>query len=294
MRYTNPDFARLRESRRPNRIFLPAGSEGRSGLVSVLLVMCTITQYRDESRILVTMNRDELIGRCSEEPPRRYLCGGMIWVAPRAGAARNTWIGANSCGAVLALLNPCPKTRTVSDTSRSPRLSLIPILLEMGSAGRIVDFLENDFNPRSLAPFSLLVLSPCSGDLFAWNGGRELARSSLRSGWSLWSSSAHRSQTVANWRRDQFYRWKSAGSQFNGLLPSFNLMRVPERASWSPLMKRPESCTRSITQVELCPEAGWLEMRYWPQPTPASIEPSSVIRIPAADRAECLGNRLFA
>lgn len=255
--------------------------------------MCTITHYRDRSRILLTMNRDELIGRDLESPPRRYLCGGMIWVAPREGSSRNTWIGANSCGAVLALLKPTEETQTL-DLLLSSRMSLIPSLLELGRARRIVDHLENDFDPLPLSPFSLLVLSPRSGDLFAWNRGKDLARSSLRVGWSLWSSSAYRPEAVANWRRDQFYRWRNDGAPFIGLIPSFHLMRIPEREAWSPLMKQGGSGTCSITQVEVCPEEGWLEMRYWPEPTPEYRDPVSVIRIPAGESSECFGNRSFA
>jgi len=83
----------------------------------------------------------------------------------------------------------------------------------------------------------------------------------------MMTSSAYRPEVVEPWRRTAFEQWRSAGGAFEGALPSFHRLRVPDAPEQGPLMARGDARTRSIAQVRVRPAAGTAELCYWPEPT---------------------------
>ena len=83
-----------------------------------------------------------------------------------------------------------------------------------------------------------------------------------------------RTAEVVEWRREQFKSWCDEGaSEVNGV-PSFNLLEVPDRLEWSPMMTRSFSITRSLTQTEVRRGASRLELRYWRRDGERPVDPS--------------------
>ena len=88
------------------------------------------------------------------------------------------------------------------------------------------------------------------------------------------TSSWWRTAEVVEWRREQFKSWCDEGaSEVNGV-PSFNLLEVPDRREWSPMMTRSFSITRSLTQAEVRRGASKLELRYWRRDGERPVDPS--------------------
>ncbi len=242
--------------------------------------MCTVSHCLAPHRLLVTMNRDERRERPAESPPRLHN-GPFPWIGPTDGEGGGSWIGVNSRGTVACLLNGYPTADLGSKANRS-RGGIIPQLLEQGDAGPALEWLSRRFDPTPYQPFKLLVYSTARGEALVWDGeGGVRACGAFPSGWGLVTSSSWRQSDVVGWRREKFERW-AKDPQFNGLLPTFNLLREAGKEWWSPLVSRDRSATRSVTQVEVRNglEGGWIELRYWPRPFDEPTRPDHCLKIP--------------
>jgi len=69
-------------------------------------------------------------------------------------------------------------------------------------------------------------------------------------------------------------------------VPTFNLLEVPGRREWSPLMTRPISITRSLTQAELRSGAVCLVMRYWRRDGESAISPDEATAVTELELAK--------
>lgn len=247
--------------------------------------MCTVTIHRDAASLLVTMNRDEMIARGPEEPPRVFAGkkGAPDWVAPIDTQAAGTWMGANAHGVVACLLNaylpedaegPLPPPGDVS------RGSIIPQVLARGPFDSMGPWLREEFDPRLYAPFTLLLMGKGGAMKFRWHRLHGLEEWELDVGWTMVTSALFYMEEIRQFREERFKEWRREGQSMAHLLPTFNLLQVPGREDWSPLVRRDWSGTRSITQVSLGPEDDALEMRYWPDPRPEGGAPGSAVSLP--------------
>lgn len=238
--------------------------------------MCTVTLFRSAERLLVTMNRDERRTRADEREPRR--AGGRghpRWIGPADGDTGGTWFGANDRGVVSCLLNAyAPGDIELFGRDDVPsRGGIIPELLTR-SPEEAGHWLEAEFDPSPYPSFTLLLATPETTDVFSWRLDTGVARTALKNGWVMVTSSWWRTAEVVQWRREQFKSWRDEGaSEVNGV-PSFNLLEVPDRREWSPMMTRSFSITRSLTQAEVRRGASKLELRYWRRDGERPVDPS--------------------
>lgn len=245
--------------------------------------MCTVTILRDSERLLVTMNRDEQWGRAAELPPTAHpLADGGAWLGPADGERGGTWIGASSHGVVGCLLNGySPEDLELLGRADVPsRGELVPALLEQPPE-RALAWLENGLDPTPFPSFTLLALTLGSAVQASWRPGGPLECRPLAAGWEMVSSSFWRTAEVLPWRRAQFEAWRAAGAELRDGVPTFNLLVEPGLEEWSPLVTRPMSATRSVTQVDLRPAGGELQMRYWRR---SGADPIRSDRVTAAAR----------
>lgn len=224
--------------------------------------MCTVTVRRDERGQLVTMNRDEARNRAPESPPMlAETSTGPAWIAPRDGASGGTWMGVNALGLVACLLN-----RYVDATPAAPgaasRGEIVPGLLAQGTLKAARTWLEHAVDPARYAPFTLVLVDAEASVVAGWDG-RAIEWSALAAPWAMVTSSLFDSEQVLAWRTEAFAAWRAAGAPFEGALPAFHLLQPAGEAFCAPLMSRPVSCTRSITQAEV-PPAGACLLRYAP------------------------------
>lgn len=250
--------------------------------------MCTVTVLRDPRRVLVTMNRDERWSRAPECPPTpRVTAAGVRWIGPADGERGGTWIGVSELGVAACLLNGyAPEDLELLGRDDVPsRGEIIPALLDQ-PPGEAVRWLEGGLDPAPYPSFTVLALTSVAGVELSWRRPRTVRRRALPDGWSVASSSFWRTSEVLGWRRDRFRAWLDDGATEVAGVPSFNLLEAPGLREWSPLMTRALSATRSVSQVDLRPEEGAAELRWWPRHGDGGIDaarPAAALRMDLAD-----------
>ena len=252
--------------------------------------MCTVTIHRDTATLLVTMNRDELYTRAPERPPAVFGEGGPSaqWLAPIDGETGGTWIGVNACGVAACLLNaylPGDMPLQPPATPATSRGGIVPAVLTQGHGARVLAWLADEFDPSPYGSFQLVVVWPEGGLRRVWSGTEYIETFPCQEEWTLVSSSFWNAAAVLAWRRDAFARWRVAGGERRGYLPSFHLLHVEGQEALTPLMDRPWSCTRSITQVLVDRRNRRNELRYWPRKAGEGVpvEPAVTLDLPLLD-----------
>lgn len=257
--------------------------------------MCTLTVHRTPEEIVATMNRDEVLTRGPELPPRIHEpAGGAAWMAPQDGDRGGTWMGASSHGVIACLLNAyLPGESLLPDTSGKypSRGQIIPALLEHGDGPAALSWLTRAFEPEAYPSFTLLVVTLDVTLSYEWlhQGKPDVTEYDVE--WIIRSSAGWDSEEIRLWREDRFLQWQEEGCEGVGPLPRFHIMQDPDNLEWSPLMRRDWSATRSITQAAVSLGDGQVHMRYWPEPTPKSDDPGAELSLELVYRA---GQRIDA
>lgn len=203
------------------------------------------------------MNRDESIQRGPEIAPTLHQ---NAWIAPIDSESKGTWMGVHASGIVLCLLNRYDDAaKNIADITKS-RGALIPQLLNHTSADDIEKSLYT-FIPNGMAPFILVMSSPTRQLLASWTGKAYNVSALKPNEWHFFTSSSFKEAEVSAYRHDLFEEWRRKAI-FEGLLPAIHVQQDAQKATHSPLMKRPETATRSITQAVMRPNLPHM-MRYW-------------------------------
>jgi hypothetical protein len=231
------------------------------------------------------MNRDERRTRAEEIPPRRSGGGDLpSWLGPADSAKGGTWLGANDRGVIACLLNAyAPEDLALLGRDDLPsRGEIIPELMAQQPA-ELRNWLREDLDPSRYPSFTLVVVAAAWGEVYEWRLGRGVSTTPVSDGWSMITSSLWRAEEVPAWRRQRFGEWLAAGAPEVAGVPSFNLLEVPDRREWSPMMARPISITRSVTVAETLTARGELTMRYWRRDGECPVDPE---RPTASERLE--------
>jgi hypothetical protein len=244
--------------------------------------MCTVTvefDLQEPSCFTLRMNRDESVTRGFEVPP------GIIFpgiAGPLDSEKGGTWIGVNSHGYAACLLNNYGAEQLQESLAASggenslvPKRSrglIIPDLLKDVPAISVPNWLAERLNAGEYSPFTLLVVEPNRGlREINWLGRGELIQTDHAPGVHLFTSSSWNTSAVCEWRRKEFYRFLSDHQlPQNPDLLGFHRFQPLGLESWAPLMKRPNTATRSITQLEVDPTLSEVRIRYW-----ASVQESN-------------------
>ena len=249
--------------------------------------MCTVSLRCGGSSLLLTMNRDERHERAPEEAPRRIPGdpGRPSWLAPFDGLSGGTWIGVNDRGVVGCLLNGYePADEGLGPSSAPPSRGLIlPRILEdlrdEPGTVRLPDAVDFSAYPS----FTLIVASKNGGELVRWRRDASLEREPIAPGWTFLTSSSWDEPEVARWRRDAFEAWRSAGEPQEHGLPTFHVAVSPGDEARAPMMTRPKSATRSITQIRV--DGSRASLSWWPRRVGSSMDlahPAASLELPLA------------
>lgn len=119
--------------------------------------MCTVTVVPCVSGVRLLFNRDERRSRQEGLPPRVHHLGGMHALFPVDPDGSGTWIGCNSAGLALALLNANPAGGDAA--IRAPR-SRGTIARELLGAASIAEAIHgaDRLDPRAYGPFRLIIV----------------------------------------------------------------------------------------------------------------------------------------
>ena len=216
--------------------------------------MCTLTILRHDDRVLVTMNRDDVRER-PEAPPSLWTDSPITFAAPKDLQAGGTWIGANENGVVACLLNRY-------DTAPAGRVSRGRVVVEAikGVSFKGACDALGALDHRAFSPFTCIVIDRGGAARFDWTGSSfertELPRTDVMATSSSWQFDDVKRRREAHFRKV----WASSAIA-DDRVAAFHGTQESAHDAWAPMMQRPQSHTKSITQVAI--SEGDVEMRYW-------------------------------
>ena len=223
--------------------------------------MCTLSLFKSDQSLIVTMNRDESRARHEAGIKAREV-SNINLLFPVDGLAGGTWFGINDSGVVMALLNRYQAQHVNNPTTRG---KIIPRCLSMGSYSNIFEHLKHQsfaaFNPFDLF---LMCLDRCHQ--FSWDGQHITIKQIDESAFQF-SSSGLDTAAILEKRQRGFNQilnnqqktiWQSSE-----ILEAIHLNQDPIDQSSSVLMDRPLVHSKSICQVQLT--ANKSEFNYYPE-----------------------------
>jgi len=223
--------------------------------------MCTLTWFRHEGGYELFFNRDELSTRASALGLRSGRCNGLAYVAPIDGEAGGTWLGVNSRGVTVALLN-----RTFAPVGEAPGGASGVLWRSRGRlaldvlGARSIDSIVEGVRASELGrtrPFTLVALEPERRPLrCAWDGeGLDVEQLDDE---ALPITSAP--VPAARVARSAAFDALRATGLGPGVLERYHASHVPERGPLSVCLHGEHSSSRSLGHVRVT--AGRATLRY--------------------------------
>jgi Transport and Golgi organisation 2 len=234
--------------------------------------MCTLSFLPTRDGYIAAMNRDELRTRPQALPPGIHAAGEVSLIYPREPGG-GTWIGVNSQGVSLALLNwYSAETEELGEKSRS-RGEIIPTALPKANAEDMEEMLRQ-LDLAGIYPFRLFGFFPgekqiCEWRWDAWNLSRE-SHAWRRQHW--FSSSRSDKQAAVQRGMACTQAWCGDPAYPALWLRELHASHEPAPGPFSVCVHREDAATVSYTEVE------WLgsetRMRYLAgNPCEARVKP---------------------
>ena len=224
--------------------------------------MCTLTFLPEKNGYLAAMNRDEQRNRSAASSPAIRPAGGVSLLYPQE-LGGGTWIGANSHGNLLALLNwYSMEKKELGEKSRS-RGELIPVLLREPDAPSTKSALQQ-FDFAGIHPFRLFGVFPADHVIREWRWDAELLTTKSHEwGRHHWYSSSWSDERAEAERGSAFERaWREDLADPSDWLRRLHASHIPEPGPYSICVHREDAATVSYTEVRCV--SGELQMRYSP------------------------------
>lgn len=221
--------------------------------------MCTLSLIPFGPGLRLVMNRDELTTRSRALPPRvSPLADEMQAAWPIDPDSGGTWIGANSSGLMLALMNGNPSPPLPPPRDAVSRGTIIPDLARHANASEAMErFVGRSFG--AFAPFRLVLADDACILSAVWDGGGMRAeRWPART--ACFVSSGLGDHRVAP-RLTLFDEWIAQRGPSAEAQDAFHAHEWPDRPEISVRMRRPGARTVSVTTIEPREDRS-LVMRY--------------------------------
>lgn len=220
--------------------------------------MCTTAlQSVHNGHLILACNRDEQVTRQIAEPPRIHeFERGVGAIFPRDPDAGGSWVGVNTSGIAVSLLNNY--AADIRPPPREPRSRgvLVPRMLQMQTMGEVVDEMQSQreglahFRPFWLIVASIPADSAVSSTRFTWDGDRldveavALPMAQISSGFEHVRVEKSRRVHIENLLRDgNAWTPRELNMVFGGHLPT--------RGATSVCMHRDDASTVSHTRIEI-------------------------------------------
>ncbi|MGH1372674.1 MAG: NRDE family protein [Cellvibrionaceae bacterium] len=191
------------------------------------------------------MNRDELKTR--EESGLQNKKRNSVFASfPLDAEAGGTWIGLNSHGVSLALLN---RYQAPSIRDAYSRGNIISNAIFEGSSREIISYLKH-LDTERYNPFNLLLVDGNKVTKFHWDREKYAWNSHVMTNSMMLTSSSERLEQVSDYRKTKFSQWLDEYSNENPI-DQYHLSQAPRRASDSVMMHRTLVHTKSIVQIRV-------------------------------------------
>jgi hypothetical protein len=208
--------------------------------------MCSVSFVPGGGGFFLAMNRDEQRARPPGLPPRVQAGGRLLYPSEPGGG---TWIGVNTEGLALALINWYAQTYDPGVRAAS-RGCLIPHLLESSSFSAL-ERSWGELELRCFRPFRLLAFSREDRVVreWRWDGG---SGGFVDFSWEPghWFSSGHDEPAAQAVRqRVAEAAWRKPGAGSLSWLRALHASHRPEQGAFSFCMHRTDACTVSYTEL---------------------------------------------
>jgi hypothetical protein len=220
--------------------------------------MCTtVLQSVRDGHLILACNRDELGTRKLAEPPKVHeFERGVGAIFPRDRDADGSWVGVNTAGIAVSLLNNYAADVRPPPVTPISRGALVPRMLQMRTMFEVVAEMERMraglecFRPFWLIVASIPIDSSVSAMCFTWDGERlDAQRTSLP---LAQTSSSFEHVLVEENRRSQIEQllgesgeWTQEG--MDAVLGG----HLPTRGATSVCMHRDDASTVSHTRIQI-------------------------------------------
>jgi uncharacterized protein with NRDE domain len=212
--------------------------------------MCTVSFYHDNSKVIITSNRDEHINRPSAIPPKKMIFGAKTIYYPKDPQAGGTWFAVNSIGFVFVLLNGAEAKHISNPPYRKSRGL---VLLDIINSN---NFLEewNMINLSNIEPFTIIAFVDHQLFQIRWN---EIEKSLIQLDSNkayIWSSTTLYSEAVISIRESWFSEFLNQNKEniCSDDFISFHTNTQKNDTQNGLVMNRNNSMlTKNITQCEI-------------------------------------------
>lgn len=240
--------------------------------------MCTLTIIpipgKHTTSYRLAFNRDEFRSRCPGLPPRQVRIGPHDAVMPIDPQSGGTWIGGNSAGLVLGLLNKTPlspPTRLAPPISRGV---IIPRLLAHASAWQAASAVTERI-AEGFEPFQLFLLDLAGWITVTWDGkALTMQEKTTLSQPIMLTSSNLGDSLVFQLRGALFDAMVASTSSWQVAQDEFHRHQWQGRTELSVCMSSRDAATMSRTVVRLEPSG--VVMSYFPGPPDQDTIPAVV------------------
>jgi hypothetical protein len=220
--------------------------------------MCTLTAIQPERRaddvplFRVVVNRDEQRTRAEALPPRVARAGDHDAIYPIDPVSRGTWVGVNTAGLVVAILNSNPIARPTNRPGLRSRGEIVPALLACSSVTAALAA-ASDIPAHEFPPFRLVAIERDRFVVVLGDSQRTTVQALRRfDAPFLATSSGLGDHIVEQPRRELFNAMLVRGvSDIADRQDAFHRHRWPDRHHVSVEMSRGDARTVSRTVVEV-------------------------------------------
>jgi hypothetical protein len=215
--------------------------------------MCTVTVVPHAAGVRLLCNRDERRSRREALRPRVHDLGGMRAVFPVDPEGGGTWVGCNSGGLAVALLNAHPAGRPDTLPPSRSRGLIVRALLGRTSLSEALSEVDG-VDPEAFGAFRLVILYGRRVAIVSSDAVSLTRRASdIVEAPLLFTSSSLGDSLVALPRRRLFQRLVLRAGDTGWLAGQarFHDHQWPARPALSVRMERPDALTVSRTTVDL-------------------------------------------
>jgi hypothetical protein len=224
--------------------------------------MCTVSFVPiGKNHIVLTSNRDELVGRSTMLPKMETVNGNKV-IYPKDMLAGGTWITAGSNGKVYCLLNGAYEKH---EPKASYKKSRGKVVIEALAYSNFNEFIQRT-ELEGIEPFTLIALEMDSETTLTelrWDGSLKHIDHLNAKTSHFWSSATLYDSKIRDLREGCFYKWVKKFPRNNGeLIMNFHSSNHGIGPENDLVMKREKGPqTVSITQVEMAKES--FKMDYY-------------------------------
>jgi len=243
--------------------------------------MCTVSLITHGDSSVLTMNRDEQRHRREGGLVRKSVDNGEICF-PVDLQAGGSWVGFNSHGVAIALLN---RYNAPSVDGVRSRGLLVTDALAAGNYETVLEHMSS-INPTQYNPFDMLVVSANHEkdgvQLFSWDRTYFHSESRDKRDPLMLTSTSLFYEEARQHRKNRFVEWLDAYGDAESV-DLFHLEQVESQESLAVLVSRERTHTKSVVQIHLNPSSGNIayydENTIKPNARLEQLTPSASVRL---------------